>query len=141
MEYDNKPLRFFLIFSRIVYAAVLAVNLLLPIFDGKWADPPVFQKIICGVWTYGMLCSLGYFKKPVSREVDGVIKYEISVPILPIGLLRIAEALFYGFISRVHVDWRMFLICVGLDVFYVALILMDKSNYYYEGIETEVDEK
>jgi hypothetical protein len=85
-----------------------------------------------GFWVYGLLSHLGYFKRQVSADEDGKIKYEVSVPIVQIGLIRMAQAGYY-LLRKLSVNWVVFIILIALDVIYVAFILLDKANYYYES--------
>ena len=134
---DNGMLSFFLTFSKIIYTIVVLFNLFVPLFDAKLGvNVNVFQIAVIVIWTYGMLCSLGYFKKVVSKS-NGVCKYEISIPIVPLGIVRILEGMFYAFLSEVVINWKMFIACIAVDVIYLLLILMDKSNYYYMSVEEE----
>ena len=129
--YNNKRMVFFFYVSCIVFTIIAISNLLLPLCNGAWLHPDFFQIGLILVWLYGMLCSLGYFKREVYSDNKDTVQYEIYVPIVPIGFLRVGQALFYV-LTKKNIDLTVLCILIVLDLLYIVLILMDKSNYYYE---------
>lgn len=127
-----KKLVFNLKVSKIIYFLIVLLNLFLPLYPGKIVNANVFQFAIMVIWLYGILCQHGYFKRQVSRNEDGKIRYEWNIPIVPIGLTRIAQIAYY-LIREVNFSIPIFVAFVVIDVLYVAFMLMDNYTYYYES--------
>lgn len=134
-EYE-KSLKLFLHVSKIIFVILTAINIALPIVKTRAFIIIVCKIIIISVWGYACLSSLGYCKKVISeKDYAGRVRYETSVPFLPIAFLRIFEA-FYLFVFRSgEVNWKNLAICIIADVVYLLLLLIDKSRYYYESAE------
>ena len=52
-----------------------------------------------------------------------------------LAVVRIAEAGYYALFRRDIINWRIYVILVGIDIIYVVFLLFDKGNYYYESEE------
>lgn len=130
---NNGMLKFFLMLSKALFVVVALCNLMLPITAKSWCHPHITQVVLVLVWFYGFLCSLGYFNNSITKEQDGIVVREISVPIIQIGIFRICQIIFF-LLRGSELDWKMYFVCIGLDLFYLVLILVDKSNYYYISI-------
>lgn len=133
-----KKLKVNLVLSKVIFIILLICNLALPL-TGKVMQLNLFQLILCGIWAYGLLSHLGYFKTQVSDGSDGIIRYEPNTPIIPIGLLRIAEFLFYFLIRKDIINWSIFLGLLIGDLVYLMFLLLDKANYVFEMEDEDGD--
>lgn len=110
---------------------VVLCNLVFPLYQGQYFKFIPLQIILIVFWLYGLACHLGYFKVQTSLE-DGKRIYEPSIPIIQIAACRIIETTYFWFAKKGVVDWKIFIILVGMDVIYIIFILLDKATYYYE---------
>lgn len=124
----------------VFFVVGVILNLFLPVCDEMLFNKQMLQFCLIAVWVYGLLCSKGIIKKIVSENSEGVIEYTTSVPIVQIGVIRIAEVLWFVFRHSGEVIWRNLGILVIVDVVYVALMLADKMNYYYIGVREKDEE-
>lgn len=129
-----KKLLFNLKISKIFYLVIFICNVVFPL-KGKVLNISFFNLVIIILWTYALLSHLGYFLKQVSENEDGVIEYENSIPMVKLAVVRIAEAGYYALFRRDIINWRIYVILVGIDIIYVVFLLFDKGNYYYESEE------
>lgn len=135
---DNKSLRFMMRMSVVLFIVTLICNIVLPVF-GRFLHPDVFNIVIEVCWTYGMLSSLGYFKKPVLKEGKRV-EYETTIPVVPIGMIRVIQLVYHLFLKKSSLSVGLFIALVVIDVIYVFILLLDKSSYYYESVEREMQD-
>lgn len=119
--------------SRCLFLIIAVCNFALPLYNTKQFNTFILQFVIEAVWLYGLLSQAGYFKTPVSDDLDDTIHYEFNIPFLAIGLLRIVETGYFYLVKRDVMNWKMFLVLVIMDVVYTAFLLMDKSRYYFES--------
>lgn len=126
-----KKLKFNLTLSKVIFTIILICNLVLPL-TGKIMQINVLQFVACGIWAYGLLSHLGYFKTQVSDGSDGIIRYEPNTPIIQISMVRLMEFLYYFLINTGIVNWTVFAVLVVLDVSYIIFLLLDKANYVFE---------
>ena len=122
--------------STFLCIAIIVCNLFLPLYSNKVVNVNLFEFIIIGLWIFGTISHHGYFLQQTSHNEDGVITYESRLPIVQIGLVRIFQIIYY-LIRKVKISWVVLLILIALDVIYIAFILLDKSNYYYETKEED----
>lgn len=102
---------------KLIYVLVVFCNLLLPIRrDTLFCISPL-QIVAVIVWLFGLLGGMGYFDQ--------------RTPILPIGILRFVEVLYYGVLRTNYINWIGFAIYVVLDIIFMAFLFFDKANYTY----------
>lgn len=118
--------------SKVFCCMIVLGNLFLPLYPGKYLNTNLFQFAVIAMWIFGLLSHLGYVKRQVSASEDGIVEYETIIPIVPLGFTRIAQCIYYV-IRKPKISWVMLIILIGLDALYVAFLLWDKSNYYYES--------
>lgn len=126
-----KKLKVNLVISKGIFIIILVCNLVLPL-TGNIMQLNLFQSILCIIWVYGLLSHLGYFKTQVSDGSDGVIRYEPNTPIVQVGLLRLAEFIYYFLIRKSVINWTIFIGLIVGDVIYIMFLLLDKANYVFE---------
>lgn len=129
----EKETMMFLHIITVLYLIAIAVNIALPVYSESFMNTVIFTPFIIIFWTYGFICSRGYFKKIVSKGVDGRIQYTTRTPIVQVGMLRIIEFVWLVLQKKHGVNFRNLLIQVVLDVLLLAIMLIDKSAYYYES--------
>lgn len=132
-----KKLLFNLKLSKCIFAVIVIINLILPIYNNQIMKFNVFQLVAIGIWGYGLLSHLGYFKTQVFDGSEGKIMYEPNTPIVKIGFLRIVELIYFLVLKRDVFNWKVFLILLACDVFYIVFLIMDKSRYVFEMEENE----
>lgn len=129
-----KKLLFNLKVSRIFYLVIFVCNIVLPL-QGEIFKVSIFNVVMIILWTYTLFSHLGYFLKQVSENEDGEVEYENCIPIVKLGIVRIAEAGYFAMFKKGIVDWRIYAVLIGIDIVYIAFLLFDKANYYYESEE------
>lgn len=111
---------------------VIAINWLLPSNNAGWRFN-VFNVVITLVWIFGILVASGYFCRNTFEEDDDLIIYEQNTTplIVAVFLARICEIGFNYVFAKNSFNWKTLVITVVIDIIYLAIILMDKSNYGY----------
>ncbi|MEY8333066.1 hypothetical protein AALB53_08180 [Lachnospiraceae bacterium 47-T17] len=128
----NRKMQLYIWVIRAFYIFVLLGNLIFSIYSDKLFQPGIFAVSIIMIWTYGLLCAHGFFRKVVSEEDEnGQIRYETNIPYTPVSVVRIVE-LAYSFIGALETtNFKALLILIGLDVMFTVILLAYKSSYYY----------
>lgn len=118
---------------KVLTVVVCVVNLFMPLYDNFVWKFSVFQLFAVFVWIYAGLTATGYFCKNQHIEKNGMILYEqnLSLPVILLGLNRIAESLYYFLFRRSRIDWPMYGILILLDVLVFIVLFVDKMNYGY----------
>lgn len=125
----------FIFIARVLLFPIAFLNLFAPVFSAPSMIKTFIHFLVLVFWFKGLAGLLGYCKKVVAREENGRIRYEITVPVLQVFVLRIIE-FFYGALrSSFSINIVWFLSCLALDVVYLLVLLFAKSNYYYESVE------
>ena len=119
--------------SRVLFLMITVCNFALPLYSTKRFNTFILQFVIVLVWLHGLLSQSGYFKIPVSDDLEDTVHYEFNIPFLAIGLLRILETGYFYLMKRSIMNWKVFLALVIMDIVYTAFLLMDKSRYYFES--------
>ena len=119
--------------ARVLFLIIVVFNFALPLYSTKRFNTFILQFVIEGLWLYGILSQSGYFKIPVSDDLDNTVHYEFNIPFLAVGLLRIVETGYFYLTKRDVMNWKVFLTLVVMDVVFTALLLVDKSHYYFES--------
>lgn len=117
--------------SKCICFVIVFCNLAFPVYQGQCFKLIPFQLVLIGFWVYGLLAHLGYFKVQVAKE-DGKLIYEPNTPILQIAFCRLLELGYFLLAKRSVVNWKVFVVLVFMDAIYIAFMLLDKANYYYE---------
>lgn len=114
------------------FIIVFILNIAMPIYkDFQWKFN-IFQLLICIVWCFGLAGGLGYLVTEVSEVTDDMRTYTQITPIIPIFIVRFAQAFAYGLIFRDRLNWYMMGTLYLLDFTYLAILLIDKANYGYK---------
>lgn len=122
MNKYEKSLLFNLYMIKICFGIVVAINLLFPVYtDGELGFHSLFQWIVVGVYISGLLNALGYFNQ--------------RIPLLELGITRIAQVLFHVVISSTGINWIFYFIILIGDLLFIMLLLMDKNNYEYKKVD------
>ena len=127
MNRYEKNLMFNVTVMKVLYVIIVFVNIFVSQKKGVLISLNLLQIALCFAWFFGLLGGLGYFGQ--------------RLPIIPLGIIRLLEVLYYG-VLRSRMNWWVFVIQVMLDIIYFTFLLFDKSNYAYEkevavnGIET-----
>lgn len=138
----ERSIVFFLKILKVCYLVIWFVNIYFGPLDEKSLVVNVARILILGIWTYALFSALGYIKKAVTEpDKNGIIKYETKIPFVPIVIIRIVEVVYFLIFKAGGVSWRNVFICIGADLLYTFLLLLDKSNYYYESIEIREDQQ
>lgn len=132
----TKSIMLFTKIATVVYAISCIINLFLPVLKLKTVNLNVFTFLIIGVWGVAILSCHGIFKKVVAH-VDGVITYNTIIPVFPITIIRIVELGWIFIKHRSDFKGVNFLIAIAFDVVLIVILLLDKSHYYYEAVESE----
>lgn len=119
--------------ARVLFLIIVVFNFALPLYSTKRFNTFILQFVIEGLWLYGILSQSGYFKIPVSDDLDNTVHYEFNIPFLAVGLLRIVETVYFYLTKRDVMNWKVFLTLVVMDVVFTAFLLVDKSYYYFES--------
>lgn len=136
MEYEvNKSLNIFMLLSKILFVLIIISNVFSPVYNVSSTVRNIIHFLVILFWIKGLLGCLGYLKKVVAREENGTIRYEVSVPFLPVFILRIIEALYGVLRKAISINLIWFGLCLFLDTVFLFVLLFNKSNYYYESIE------
>ena len=122
MNRYERNLMFNIKVMKILYLVIVCLNIFLPIKAGMIFYLSIPQIIICFIWLFGLLNGMGYFSQ--------------HLPILPIGITRFIEILYYG-VLRGSMNWWAFAIQVMVDIIYFTFLVFDKSNYTYEREVTQ----
>lgn len=133
----NNTLQIFLLFSKILILVEIFANLVLSVNTEKKLGLGIFSVLIVIFWLYGFLGSLGYLKKTVSEDEDGVIVFDTPIPIIQIGILRILQFGYFMWRKRTVFNYRVFIVLIAIDVVYLIALLLDKGSYYYMSISEE----
>lgn len=135
MRYTNTILLFSKI-ATVIYFLALIINLIFPVLNSSTLNLNVFTFIIAILWTVAILSCHGFIKK-VSETVDDKVIYDTIIPIFPATLIRLIEFGWYFLRHRSEFRIGVFIFDVVFDVMLVALLLLDKSHYYFEATESE----
>lgn len=124
--------------SRIFYLVIVIANVVISV---KYEFNIVFNLLVVLGWATGFLSSQGYGCRFVSK-IEGKSIYEIKVPIVLIGVLRILQLLL-SYFFKWKIQFPLYLILVALDIVYIIFLVLDNSHYYFElgDDEDEWDEK
>lgn len=106
---------------KIFYVCLVLVNILLPVQRNTFFSTNLLQIIVVIVWFFGLLGGMGYFDQ--------------MTPVLPIGIVRFVELIYYGFLKEGYLNWIAFVIYVGLDIIYMTFLFFDKAGYEYKKEE------
>lgn len=136
---SKRPVPIFLILSTIVFVAVVACNVFLPLLQGRSSGVCIGNLIILGCWTYTLLGSFGIIKHIAVQDEDGNIEYDTTVPVIQVVILRLIELGYFMLFKRINFEYKHFIVLVVLDVVYVVLTYVYKGSYYYES-RAEEDE-
>lgn len=134
----QNAMMFLLRIAFVLYIFIVLLNLFINITGTGRINHDLFTILIIAVWTYGILCSNGYFKRTASKAPNGVITYTTNIPIVQIGFIRVFEFLWFVFLSKKEFNLKYFFVCVAFDLLLVILLLIDKSSYYYESVEEDL---
>lgn len=104
---------------KILYVLTLFINLLIPIKRSTFFYVSLFQIIIVIIWFFGLLGGMGFFDQ--------------RTPILPIGVVRLIEIIYYGVIRTGFINWIALGIYIIFDIIYIAFLFFDKANYEYKS--------
>lgn len=129
----NGILQIFYILSKIIYIILVVLNIVLPTLQSDRFGFGFWQVAVTIIWTYGILSSMGYFKKIVSQDEDGKIEYMTSVPFLQVGIARVLQLLYSMWRLRSEFILKNYIILVAFDVALAVVLLLDKSTYCYES--------
>lgn len=127
----------FLRLAQIIFVVLVIINFVLPLRSDRSAGFNVFNFIIVILWVYALLSSLGFVKKIAKQDEDGVIEYDTTIPIAPVGIFRAVEFGYYMLFKHNVFLYKDFIILVILDITYLILLLIDKSSYCYESCPGE----
>lgn len=108
---------------KVLYVVTLFINLLVPVKRNTIFYVSVFQIVVVIVWFFGLLGGMGFFDQ--------------RTPILPIGIIRFIEIIYYGVIRAGFISWISIGVYIIFDIIFVAFLFFDKANYEYV---TEVSE-
>ena len=134
----KKSIPILLLISFIIFGCIAVANAILSIAGKSIVKPCFINWIILCIWVYGLLASLGFVKKYLSENEDGVIEYDTPIPFLPVGILRILEYMYYAWLRRMTINYKVFALLIALDVMYTIILLLDKSNNYYVSEEEDL---
>lgn len=127
----------FLRLAQIIFVVLVIINFVLPLRSDHSAGFNVFNFIIIVLWVYALLSSLGFVKKIAKQDEDGIIEYDTTIPIAPVGIVRAIEFGYYMLLKHNVFLYKNFIILVILDITYLILLLIDKSSYCYESCPGE----
>ena len=68
--------------ARVLFLIIVVFNFALPLYSTKRFNTFILQFVIEGLWLYGILSQSGYFKIPVSDDLDNTVHYEFNIPFL-----------------------------------------------------------
>lgn len=117
MNKYERNLMFNITVMKVIYVLIIFCNLLLPIRRDVLFSISPLQIIAIIIWLFGLLGGMGYFDQ--------------RTPVLPIGILRFVEILYYAVLRTDYINWIGFGICVLLDIIFIAFLFFDKANYTY----------
>lgn len=133
MRYTNS----IMLFTRIAtvwYAAIVILNLVVPVLNGTFLNFNLFSVIILIIWTVAILSAHGIIKRLVST-LDDKIVYDTVLPIFLPTLVRLGELAWMYFRHKQSFNKTVFLIEIAADIVFIIILLLDKSRYYYEAEE------
>lgn len=117
MNKYERNLMFNVSVMKIIYVLIVICNLLLPIRRDVFISISPLQIVAVIIWLFGLLGGMGYFDQ--------------RTPILPIGILRFIEVLYYAVLRTKYINWVSFCVYLILDIIFVAFLFFDKANYMY----------
>ena len=123
MNKYEKSLMFNVTIMKIGFVIIALTNFFLPVYKDTYFQFSLFQIGVIIIWFYGLMNGIGYGHQ--------------NVPIVAIGLLRIAEAGYHALIHFEKTNWWVFLVFIVMDVIYLAFLLIDKSSYTYTTEEVD----
>lgn len=133
MNKYEKAICFNLIVIRTLGILVIILNWILPLAATyKW-EFSVFRLIITGIYIYGILTSTGILCINTRVKQDDMVLFEqnVSLVVLLLGLTRIAQAIYYFVLKKDVVNWIVVAFLVVLDIVFMIITMIDKSNYGY----------
>lgn len=133
MNKYEKAINFNPIVIRTLGILIIVLNWILPLAATyKW-EFSVFRLIISGIYVYGILTSTGILCINTRVKQDDMVLFEqnVSIVVLLIGLTRIAQAVYYFVLKKNVVNWIIIAFLVALDIIFLIIAMMDKSNYGY----------
>lgn len=101
---------------KVLGIAGVLLNLLIPLFP-EMGFKSIFQWLMVIIYVIGTLNAIGYFSQ--------------HVPIVPMAAVRGLESFYYYVISDGGIQTMSLMILVGFDLIFLAMFLVDKSNYTY----------
>lgn len=114
--------------SKVLFGLLAVVNVSLMFCGEKWVW---LNLLVIADWFTAALSSAGYMKRFVNK-IDGNSIYEIRVPVISIGVLRMVQALLTLFFDGWTMSAPLFILAVIVDVIYAAFLMLDNSHYYFE---------
>ena len=129
---DNKRMRFYLALIKIAFAISVILNVILPTSENGWLHPSPINFVVIGIWFYGLLCALGYFRKATTEEdSNGVIEYEIKVPFTPVIVTRALQLAYMLLFRKVSAYFLPYFVLLISDLVVMLIYLVYKASFYY----------
>lgn len=122
--------------ATMIFVVLFAVNIVLPVKKDDVINANVFTFATLLLWTVTVLSANGYLKK-VDYVHDGKVVYRTFLPVFQVAIVRAIEIGYYFIREREQFRPKVFWIDVVFDVLFVIVLLLDKSRYYYEAVESE----
>ena len=136
----NKRMRFYLVLIKIAFAISVILNLVLPTSEGSWLHPSPINFVVIGIWFYGLLCALGYFRKATTEEdSNGVIEYEIKVPFTPVIVTRTLQLVYMLLFQKVSAYFLPYFVLLVSDLVVMLVYLVYKASFYYISMPVDGD--
>jgi len=131
MNKYEKSIMFRPMLMKVLFVIIAVLNVGITLNTEKGWTFNLFQFVIVGVWFYATLCALGHFCIPANVIQGDMELYEARTPIMPLGFIRIVECGFHWVVNPKTFNWKLFLIVIGVDLFFLFFLLLDKSSYGY----------
>lgn len=135
MRYTNSIMVFVRI-ATIWYFVIVALNLIVPLLDGKSLNVNLFSVLMIVIWTVAILSANGFIKRVASKSDESIV-YDTILPIMPATIVRIVEFGWMFFRHHATFKPKVFFIEVVFDVIFIVILLLDKTHYYYEAVVEE----
>ena len=132
----KKPVMITSILVKIMFVVKIITNMIFVSREG--ASYSFFNMAESIIDVYALAANLGFIKNIAEEFADGRVIYDVPVPILPVGIVRVVEAFYVCLLHTINL--RSFIVLVATDALYLALLLIDKSSYYYESVKEVFDE-
>lgn len=139
MNKYEKAICFNLIVIRALGILIIILNWILPLSSTyKW-EFSIFRLLVTLIYAYGILTSTGVLCINTRVKQGDMILFEQNVAsvVLVLGLIRIAQAIYYFVLKRDIINWIVIAFLVVLDIVYLIITMVDKSNYGYALQEEE----